>query len=132
MNEVPISGLDSVTAEWWDATRERRLLLQTCTGCGHLQHYPRPVCTACGSTGSRYEQASGRGHIYSFTISHRAPGPEFEVPYVVALVKLEEGPLMLSNIIGSNLEALRCDMPVAITWETLVDGRCLPKFKVAG
>ena len=131
MNQLPISDADSVTREWWDATREKRFVLQTCRVCNHHQHYPRPVCTRCGSVELGYEEASGRGLIYSFTVSHRAPGPEFETPYVVALIKLEEGPIILSNIVDADPESLGCDMPVQVTWEDLPDGRALPKFTIS-
>jgi uncharacterized protein len=126
MNERPIAAADHCTQEWWDATREERFLVQRCVACGTRQHYPRNICTACGATELVYDQATGRATVYSHTLVRRAPHPAFTPPYVVALVRLEEGPLVLSNIVG--VEQVRCDMPVRLVWEDLPDGRKLPLF----
>lgn len=128
----PIAPADSVTAPWWDATREGRLLVQRCDACGHTQHYPRNICTACGTLDPGYAEASGRGTIWSFTVVHRAPHPAFTPPYVVALVRLAEGPVLLANVVGAEPGALRCDMPVTLCWEDLPDGRKLPMFTPGG
>lgn len=125
----PVAPADSCTQEWWNATRDGRLLVQRCTACGHRQHYPRALCTACGSLDLGYVEASGRGTVYSFTVVRRAPHPAFAPPYVVALVRLEEGPLLLSNVVGCVPEDVRCDMRVALSWEDLPDGRRLPLFE---
>lgn len=122
----PIADADAITAPWWDATREGRFLFQRCTSCNHRQHYPRALCTACGATDLTFDEASGRGTIYSHTTVRRAPHPAFEPPYVVALVRLEEGPVVLTNIVGA--DEVRCDMPVRLVWEDLPDGRKLPLF----
>lgn len=124
----PVSEPDSLTSAWWEATRDERLLLQTCRVCGKRQHYPRPLCTQCGSTTLHYTQASGVGKIYSFTVVHRAPEPAFQPPYVVALIRLDEGPVVLSNVAGADVDDLRCDMEVKVAWEDLPDGRKLPVF----
>lgn len=125
MNESrPIAPPDHCTQEWWDATREGRFLVQRCAECGHRQHYPRNICTACGGARLTYDQATGRGTVYSHTTVRRAPHPAFDAPYVVALVRLDEGPLVLTNIVGE----ARCDMPVRLVWEDLPDGRKLPLF----
>ncbi|MGH2828865.1 MAG: Zn-ribbon domain-containing OB-fold protein [Steroidobacteraceae bacterium] len=126
----PVAPPDSQTQAFWDATREGRLTIQRCAACSHAQHYPRMICTACGSTDLRQDDASGRGTIYSYTVVHRAPNPAFTPPYVVALVRLEEGPLLLSNIAGDP-DAARCDVPVSLVWEDLSDGRRLPLFRPA-
>lgn len=128
----PIANADVITAPFWDATRERRFVVQRCDACGHAQHYPRGICTACGSLGLSFVQASGRGTIYSYSVVHRAPHPAFMPPYVVAMVRLEEGPVLLTNIVGCAPEDVRCDMPVTVTWEALPDGRQLPLFMPAG
>lgn len=124
----PVAAPDHVTQPWWDATREERLLVQRCASCTHHQHYPRNICTACGSTDLGFVEASGRGTIYSHTTVHRAPHPAFTPPYIVALVRLEEGPVILTSIIGD----ARCDSPVRVAWEALDDGRKLPVFTAEG
>jgi uncharacterized OB-fold protein len=112
--------------EWWDATRERRLLVQRCRSCGHHQLYPRAVCTACHAMDLEFKPASGRGTVYSFTVVHRSPQPGYEPPYTVAIVQLEEGARLLTNIVGGEVA---CDQPVAVEWEELSDGRHLPVFR---
>ena len=130
MAEVqPLPEVTPDTEQWWDATRERRLVIQRCRQHGHLQHYPRSLCTRCGSTDLDFVDASGRGTIYSHTTVHRAPSPDVRVPYVVALVRLDEGPVLLTNIIDCPPEDLRCDMPVEVSWRELSDGRNLPVFR---
>jgi uncharacterized OB-fold protein len=128
----PIAAADSCTQQWWDATREERFLLQRCARCNHVQFYPRALCTSCGSTELTYEDASGHGTIYSFTVVGRAPHPAFTPPYIVALVRLTEGPVVLTNIVGTDVVTsgdVRCDQPVHLRWEELPDGRKLPLFE---
>jgi len=118
--------------EWWEATRERRLLVQQCARCDRYQHYPRALCIHCGHAELAYREAAGTGTIYSFTVVHRAPGPAAPpVPYAVALVRLAEGPVVLTNVLAADLEALVCDAPVTLAWEPLADGRLLPVFAPA-
>lgn len=121
--EVPPA--DELSASWWEATREHRLTVQSC-GCGHVQHPPRGLCTACGST-ERLEQvdAAGAGTVDSFTVVHRAPRPGAEAPYVVARVRLAEGPLLLTRL---PLQDWTIGDPVAVDWIDLPDGRALPVF----
>ncbi len=95
----PIAPADAVTEPWWDATREGRFTVQRCDACGNEQLYPRAICTSCGSLQLSLSDASGRGTVYSYTLVRRAPHPAFEAPYLVALVRLEEGPVVLTNLI---------------------------------
>lgn len=122
----PVAPPDAVTQPWWDAARDARLLLQRCQGCGHLQLYPRSSCTACHGTGLGWAEASGRGTVYSHTTVHRAPHEAFAPPYVVLLVRLEEGPVVMGNLVGD--DEVRCDQPVVAVWEDLPDGRKLVQF----
>jgi uncharacterized OB-fold protein len=127
VRELPEPGPE--WAAWWDATRERRLALQQCTSCGSCQHYPRALCTSCGADELEWRTASGDGTVYSYTVVYRPPGPSApEPPYVVALVRLAEGPLVLTNVVGCEPGAVACDRPVTLTWEPLADGRALPLF----
>jgi len=131
--EIELPPVDGVTAPWWDATRERVLLIQLCQGCGHFQHYPRALCTGCGGTDLGWEQVAQYGVIDSFSVVHRGL-PGFESPYVVARVRL---PLpnrvhLLTNIVDTDHDALRCDQIVQLRWKPLSDGRALPVFTVEG
>ena len=133
MNELPTAPeMDAAAVEWWEATRERRLVVQRCESCGRWQHYPRALCLGCAGADLSFAEASGRATIHSYTTVHRAPSPAFTPPYVVALVRLEEGPLMLTRIVGSDETKLACDAPVALRWEPLGDGRHLPVFALSG
>jgi hypothetical protein len=127
----PLPLVTPETEPWWEATRAGRLLVQRCEACGHHQHYPRALCTRCHATRLGFVEASGRGTVYSFTVIHRAPAPAFTPPYVVALVRLAEGPVLLTHVVGCPPEAVRCDQPVRLAWEDLPDGRRLPVFTPA-
>ena len=121
---------DDVTAEWWEATRQHQLLVQVCDSCKHRQHPPRAVCTSCGSTEHLASLAvTGRGVVDSWTEVHRPPRPDVEAPYVVARVRLEEGPLLLSRLDGD--APWQIDEPVTVDWFDLPDGRALPVFRRA-
>lgn len=127
----PVAEPDATTQPWWDATRERRLLVQRCEACDHHQHYPRALCTACGGTDLDWSSASGDGVVVSHTTVHRAPHPAFTPPYVVALVRLAEGPVLLTDLADADPTRVRCDQPVTLTWHPLPDGRHLPLFRPA-
>ena len=86
------------TAFFWDGLKEQRLLIQRCANCGELRHPPRPMCPSCHSLEWDTMESSGRGTVYSFVMPHHPPLPWFEMPYVVALVDLEEGTRLVSNI----------------------------------
>ncbi len=125
--EVPAP--DEVTAPWWQAACEHRLVVQRCTACGHVQHPPRALCTACGSMGHLdWDEATGTGVVDTFTVVHRAPRPEVATPYVVARVRLAEGVLVLTRLEGRDPDAWRIDDPVGVAWIDLPDGRALPIF----
>lgn len=90
------------------------LILQFCTACTRPQHYPRAVCTSCGGCDFTWIEASGGGVVDSYTVVHRAPSPEFAAPYVIARVRLDEGPIMLTRLVGA--EEWACDERVRLTW----------------
>lgn len=116
---------------FWDACRRGELRLQRCLGCGAWRHHPRPMCPACHSLDYEWALASGRGVVHTFTIVHRPTLPAFEdqLPYNVIVVRLEEGPLMVSNLVDSPAEAIRIDLPVEVVFEPLTDDIALPKFR---
>lgn len=124
-----IPPVTSGTAEWWDATRERRLTVQRCDSCGHAQLYPRSLCIACHGMELRLEDAQGHGEVLSFSVVHRSPDPErYRPPYTVGLVRLAEGPFMTTILVGRSLVGWRCEAPVRVLWEPLNDGRNIPLF----
>jgi uncharacterized protein len=121
---------DDVTTGWWDATREHRLVVQSCVDCGHRQHPPRALCTRCGTTqGLELRAVSGRGTVDSWTVVHRAPRPDVALPYTVVRIRLDEGPILLSVLDdppGAPEPIL--GTPVVVAWTDLPDGRALPVF----
>ena len=120
---------DEATQVWWDATREQRLLVQECA-CGHTQHPPRTLCTACGSTERlSHRNAAGTGVVDACTVVMRAASPEHEPPYVVARVRLPEGVILISNIETDDPHSVAIGDRVQLAWRTLDDGRALPVFR---
>lgn len=106
------------TQHFWDGTAAGELRLQRCRACGHVYFPPRPFCPQCSAREVEVFAASGRGTLASYVINHR-PHPSFDSPYAIAVVALEEGPTMLSNIVGCDQtpEALVLDMPLTVTFE---------------
>jgi uncharacterized OB-fold protein len=123
---------------FWEATREGRLLVQWCTACDRGVFYPRVFCPHCaaGPDALEWRPASGRATVYAAGVEHRpeAGGAKFSggQPYCVALVDLEEGVRMLTNVVGCPPDEVRCGMAVTVTWEPLSDGRQLPLFQPVG
>ncbi|WP_372734388.1 Zn-ribbon domain-containing OB-fold protein [Nocardioides sp.] len=123
---------DEMTQAWWDATREGRLLVQSCQACGHRQHPPRAVCTGCGSTEHLDDiESTGLGSVDACTVVERAPAEGLTPPYVVARVRLDEGVILLSNIETEAPYEVTIGDPVRLTWRDLADGRRLPIFEPA-
>jgi len=120
---------------FWDATREGRLLVQWCTACDRGVFYPRAFCPHCAAPRSALEwrTASGRASVYAAVVEHKPEAAHVAFsggePYCVALVDLEEGVRLLTNIVGGPPEEVHSGMPVTVTWEPLSDGRQLPLFR---
>lgn len=126
--ERPLPETDGLAGHFWKEAAQGRLVLQHCQACGRHQHYARPHCTACGSRELVWVSASGRGKVWSHTTVHRGPYEDLPTPYVVALVRLEEGPVLLTQIVRTDPEQVRCDMPVELVFTPLRDGIQLPVF----
>ena len=102
---------------FWDAVQARELRLQKCRPCGHVWYPPGPVCPQCLSEEWRFERMSGHARVVAWTVFHRQYFPEIPVPYLVASVMLDEGPLMIGNIIGLDAAAMRIDLPLKVAFE---------------
>jgi len=133
MTERPLPTITPETRHFWEGTRAGELRLQRCAGCGDAYFPPRPFCPSCGSADVDVFQASGRATLYSYVIHHR-PAPGFEPPYSIAVVQLEEGPRMMTNIVqvAQTPEALRLDMPLEVLFERINEDISLPLFRPAG
>jgi uncharacterized OB-fold protein len=128
----PVPKPTPESAPYWLAAREGRLLIQRCDDCGRHFFYPRPLCPHCLSRAVRWVEASGKGTLHTFSINHRAPrGFPAKGPYVVGIVELEEGPRMMTNIVGVEPDPtkLRCDMPVEVVFEPITAEITLAKFR---
>jgi uncharacterized OB-fold protein len=133
--EPPV-GAES--APFWEATREGTLLVQWCTACDRGIFYPRAFCPYCGAARSvlEWRTASGRATVYAAVVENQPArtGAAFSggEPYSVALVDLDEGVRMMTNIVGCPPAEVRSGMAVQVTWEPLSDGRRLPLFTTMG
>ncbi|MBN8959918.1 MAG: OB-fold domain-containing protein [Rhizobiales bacterium] len=121
------------TQHFWDGTKAGELRLQRCDACDHVYFPPRPFCPSCASRKVSVFPASGKATLYSYVINHRPPAPGFTPPYAIAVVTLEEGPRMMTNIVDcpQTPEALVLDMPLKVTFEKLDDAITLPLFAPA-
>jgi len=129
----PVPEKSRVATPFWNAMRENKFLIQKCNSCKNYVFYPRIRCPHCFSDNLDWEEASGKGTVYSYTtVLNNAPsGFINEMPYTVAIIRLAEGVQMLSNIVGCDPHEVECDMPVEVVFEKLNDEVTLPKFKPA-
>jgi uncharacterized OB-fold protein len=131
-NHRPAPRPTPETQHFWDGTKGGELRLQRCDDCSHAYFPHRPFCPSCGSRSVRIFAASGKGTLHSYVINHRAaPNSGFEAPYAIAVVELDEGPRMMTNITETpqTPEALILDMPVEVVFERLTDDISLPLFR---
>jgi uncharacterized protein len=129
----PLPRIRDTTRPYWEGAREGRLLLQRCRSCRHAIHYPRAWCPACWATDLEWFEASGRGRVITFTVVHQAPFAAYtaDVPYVLAVVGLDEGPQMMANVVGVRPGEVRVDLPVEVTFEERANGVRVPQFRAA-
>jgi uncharacterized OB-fold protein len=130
----PIPVADEVSAPFWDAVRERRLVVQLCAACGYYNHPPRRVCDACLSQDLTFAPVTGKGKIYSFTIMHQrdVAGFENEAPFINLVVELNEQPmlLMVSDLSHTERDRVRVGAAVEVYFEDRGDGSVIPQFRI--
>jgi uncharacterized OB-fold protein len=116
---------------FWEGCARGELLLQRCLDCGAVRHPPSPICRDCLSSRQEWVPASGNATLYTFVVVHHAFHAAFdeEVPYVVAVVELEEGPHMLSNVVDVPPEWVEIGMPLRVCFDRVSDEVTLPKFR---
>lgn len=127
----PLPQPDALTTPFWDACRRGALEVSACEDCGHLFLPPGPCCPTCWSTQLAARPVSGLGRVFSFGVYRRTYHPGMPAPYVVALVELDEGPRLISNVVGCAPEEVVVDMPVKLRFEEAGDFT-LPRFAPAG
>lgn len=111
-------GMPEGSDAFFDAARDGRLLIQRCDDCNEYQFYPRQVCVHCDSANVSWAEASGRGTVHTFTVIHQQgmPGWRDETPFVAAIIDLEEGARMTSNVVDVAPSDVRIGMPVTVTF----------------
>lgn len=124
-----IDAADDLTAPFWNAAADRVLVRPVCGDCGRNFFTPQLACPACLGENWSYLPSSGRGKVHSATVVHRAPSPEFDVPYRLVVVDLDEGWSMLATLIGGDDTAPPSGTPVQLDWVEQ-GGRILPAFRV--
>lgn len=123
------------TRHFWEGTKQGELRLQRCSECSNVYFPPRPFCPKCASRNVEVFAASGKGKLHSYVINHRpAPGFENEAPYAIAVIMLDEGVKMMTNMAGveQTPEALQLDMPCEVTFEDRSETIALPLWRPAG
>lgn len=121
------------TRPYWEAAKRHELQMQRCPGCGYYRYPPAPRCPECLEVNDEWVTLSGRGIIWSFNVYYHIFNKTFaqDVPYNVALVELEEGPRLITNIVGIPNDDLRVDMPVEAVFDDVTDEVTLVKFRPA-
>jgi uncharacterized OB-fold protein len=116
---------------FFDAARNHQLAVQKCDNCGTLRFPAAPLCLACDSPKSSWVTVSGRGKVFSFTVMHRAYHPAFKAPYTLAVIELDEGVRITSNVVGIEPSKVKCGMPVEVMFDKLSEEVTLPRFRPA-
>ena len=132
----PVPSPQGESDFYWEKAKQRELWLRKCNSCGKAYFYPRDISPCCFSRDTSWMKASGKARLYTFGIVHRPTDPSFrdDTPYVNAIVELEEGPRMPTNIVGIENplpENLNIGIALEVTFEDITDTIALPKFKPA-
>jgi uncharacterized OB-fold protein len=129
--DKPLPAITEDGAPYWEGCRKGELRVQRCSACAHLRWPPSVLCPRCLAEGGDWVALSGRGTIYSWIVVHRPQHPAFfgDVPYNVAIVELEEGPRLHTNVVECADEDLRVGLPVEVVFHEVDDEVTLPKFR---
>jgi uncharacterized OB-fold protein len=127
---LPLPQPSIETEPFWASVQERKLVMPRCDACGAVAFPPTVACMKCSGTAFTWSEMSGNGTVYSFVVYHRVYHPAFadKVPYVVAVIDLDEGPRIISNIVDVPIPEVTCDMPVRVVYAEQRDGYLIPKF----
>jgi uncharacterized protein len=113
---------------FWEAARDSRLVAQSCSDCGRHRHPPRPMCPSCGSVLWHETALSGKGTLYSFSILHHPKSPQFDYPVIAALVDLEEGVRLVTNIVDVESDLLQIGMALEVRFVDTLEEMKVPVF----
>lgn len=122
---------DPIEQEFWRLCQDGQLYFQRCGSCGIFRHLPRYMCARCGSPDYSWEPSSGKGTLFSWTVTHQALHPAFaaDVPFVAAVVELEEGVRMATRLVDCERDRLALDLPVDLAFELIGGDFRLPVFR---
>jgi uncharacterized OB-fold protein len=128
-----IPAMTALTAPYWDAARERRLVVQECRSCRRVWHPPLPRCPHCHAADPGWRPLSGDGTVYTYTVVRHPTHFAFagKIPYVLAIVELAEGPRLVTALVGTEPGAVRVGLPVHVVFREAADGVTLPYFEPA-
>ena len=128
-----VPGMTELTAPYWEAAREGRLVVQECRSCRQVWHPPLPRCPHCHSTDIGWQQVSGTGTVYTYTVVRHATHAALagRIPYVIAIVELTEGPRIVTGITGCDPRDVRAGMEVRVRFEAVTGDVTLPYFEPA-
>ena len=128
-----VPAVDALSAPFWQAARDHRLAVQACEDCGALQHPPAPLCRSCHGGRLAFRPVSGRGTLYAFTVVHHSvhPATVDKVPYVLALVQLDEGPRLAADVVDCPFDDLAVGMALDAVYDDVSDGVALVQFRPA-
>ena len=121
------------TKPFWEGCKQHRLLLQKCGDCGTFQFYTRVICTACSASTLEWVAASGAGTVVSWTVVRHPVSEAYadDIPYVIALIKLQEGPTMMSQIIDSDVDSIQSGLAVDVSFQDWTDEISMPVFRIS-
>ena len=133
VTKKPLPTPNAVSAPYWSGLADGQVRLQRCSVCSRVQFYPRPACRYCGSRSLHWEDLSGRATLYSYTVVYRAPFEAFadDVPYVLAVVELEEGPRLLTTLEDVSEEDIQIGMSLDPIFDRINDDVTLLRFRPA-
>jgi uncharacterized OB-fold protein len=129
----PLPRVDEESRGYWEALQRHELYFQRCRDCGTNRFPPRAVCPVCLSSATEWVRASGKGTVHSFTVTYQnqAPGFREELPYVLAVVELAEGPRLMTNVVDCAPDAVRIGMAVEVVFDDVTPEVTLAKFRPA-
>jgi uncharacterized OB-fold protein len=129
--QKPLPAISSLNKPFWEGLKRRELRMQHCDGCGKTWYPPSPLCPNCWSREFTWTRLSGRGQVSSWVVFHQSyfRGYDGEIPYNVAEVELEEGPRLLTNLVGVKHEQIRVGMAVEVVFDDVTDEITLAKFQ---
>lgn len=127
----PAPPVTELSQGFWDAVARRELAVQRCVDCRVLRHYPQPFCPECHSSDFDWAPVSGLGHIYSYTVAHRAFHPAWKehVPYVIATIELDEGVRMVCDLLELDPDDVAIGQRVEVGFAELPGQGWMPRFK---